>query len=495
MRDLAPIVIVIAFFEFAVLRQVPDGLFGIVIGVIVVVIGLTFFIYGLELALFPIGDALAIALAKKGSAFWLLVFAFLLGFGTTIAEPALTAIANEAGQIAADAGAIEDTDEARENYVLGLRITVALSVGTALILGVLRIIFGWSLPLMIISGYVIVVGMTAIAPADIIGVAYDSGGVTTSTVTVPLVTALGVGLASSLRDRNPMTDGFGLCIANTDDFRHGLRRDNPVDLIVSSIMTIVGTGADVLPIVLFIFLFQTLVIRQPLPNFKRLLAGLGFVILGLGLFLIGLEQALFPLGREMAAQLTSPDALVGGAAQDWTSYAWVYVFALSIGFATTIAEPALLAVSMKAHDVSGGAISVWGLRVAVALGVAVGVALGTYRIITGTPLQYFIMVAYVVVVIQTILAPKLIIALAYDSGGVTTSTVTVPLITALGLGLAETIPGRSPLLDGFGLVAFASVFPIIAVLTYAQLSEWMERRAGERRKKEEREDSDLVEEN
>ena len=210
MRDLAPIVIVIAFFEFAVLRQVPDGLFGIVIGVIVVVVGLTFFIYGLELALFPIGDALAVALAKKGSAFWLLIFAFLLGFGTTIAEPALTAIANEAGQIAADAGAIENTDEARENYVLGLRLTVALSVGTALILGVLRIIFGWSLPLMIISGYVLVVGMTAIAPADIIGVAYDSGGVTTSTVTVPLVTALGVGLASSLRDRNPMTDGFGL---------------------------------------------------------------------------------------------------------------------------------------------------------------------------------------------------------------------------------------------------------------------------------------------
>ena len=210
MRDLAPIVIVIAFFEFVVLRQVPDGLFAILIGVVLVVIGLTFFIYGLELALFPIGDALAVALAKKGSVFWLLIFAFLLGFGTTIAEPALTAIASEAGEIAADAGAIENTEEARDSYVLGLRITVALSVGTALILGVLRIIFGWSLPLMIISGYVLVVAMTAIAPADIVGVAYDSGGVTTSTVTVPLVTALGVGLASSLRDRNPMTDGFGL---------------------------------------------------------------------------------------------------------------------------------------------------------------------------------------------------------------------------------------------------------------------------------------------
>ena len=210
MRDLAPIVFVIAFFEFAVLQQVPDGLFGILVGVVLVVIGLTFFIYGLELALFPIGDALAVALAKKGSVFLLLTFAFLLGFGTTIAEPALTAIANEASEIAAGAGAIANTEESLANYVLGLRITVALSVGTALVLGVLRIILGWSLPLMIISGYVLVVIMTGVAPADIVGVAYDSGGVTTSTVTVPLVTALGVGLASSLRDRNPMTDGFGL---------------------------------------------------------------------------------------------------------------------------------------------------------------------------------------------------------------------------------------------------------------------------------------------
>ena len=210
MRDLAPIVIVIAFFEFVVLQQVPDGLFGILAGVLIVVIGLTLFIYGLELALFPIGDALAVALATKGSLFWLLTFAFALGFGTTIAEPALTAIATEASEIAAQDGAIPNTEDAMRKYMLGLRVTVALSVGTALVLGVLRILLGWSLPLMIISGYILVVGLTAIAPADIVGVAYDSGGVTTSTVTVPLVTALGVGLASSLRGRNPMTDGFGL---------------------------------------------------------------------------------------------------------------------------------------------------------------------------------------------------------------------------------------------------------------------------------------------
>jgi hypothetical protein len=209
-RDLAPIILVIAFFQFMVLRQPPDGALSLILGAIVVVVGLTFFIYGLELALFPIGDALAVALARKGSLFWLLTFAFLLGFGTTIAEPALTAIAKEASLVAAADGAIPDTDDARFDYVIGLRLTVALSVGTALVLGVLRIILGWSLPMMIISGYALVVAMTAVAPTDIVGIAYDSGGVTTSTVTVPLVTALGVGLASSLRDRNPMTDGFGL---------------------------------------------------------------------------------------------------------------------------------------------------------------------------------------------------------------------------------------------------------------------------------------------
>jgi hypothetical protein len=209
-RDLAPIVIVIAVFQFLVLRQPLTGVLELGIGVLFVVIGLTLFVYGLELALFPIGESLAVALAQKGSAFWLIVFAFLLGFGTTIAEPALTAVAGEASRVASGAGVIDNTDAARASYTLGLRITVALSVGIALILGVLRIIFGWPLPVMIISGYGLVVIMTAIAPPDIVGIAYDSGGITTSTVTVPLVAALGVGLASSIRDRNPMTDGFGL---------------------------------------------------------------------------------------------------------------------------------------------------------------------------------------------------------------------------------------------------------------------------------------------
>ena len=210
LRDLAPIVLVIAVFQAFVIQQPVSGFLSIVVGGLLVVAGLTFFIFGLRIALFPIGEDLAHSLARKGSAFWLFTFAFVLGFGTTIAEPALLAVAEEAAEVAVDAGVIANTDEALSNYALGLRLVVALSVGVALVLGVLRIIKNWSLPIMIIGGYILVVIVTTIAPAEIVGIAYDSGGVTTSTVTVPLVTALGVGLASSLKGRNPMTDGFGL---------------------------------------------------------------------------------------------------------------------------------------------------------------------------------------------------------------------------------------------------------------------------------------------
>lgn len=210
LRDLLPIVLVIGVFQIFVIRAPVDGLASLVVGALMVVLGLAFFIFGLRTALFPIGEGLAYALAKKGSVFWLITFAFVLGFGTTVAEPALIAVADEAAAVAADAGVIGRDEEAMASYAFGLRMTVALSVGIALILGVVRILTNWSLPLMIIGGYVIVLLVTTIAPPNIVGIAYDSGGVTTSTVTVPLVTALGVGLASSLKGRNPMTDGFGL---------------------------------------------------------------------------------------------------------------------------------------------------------------------------------------------------------------------------------------------------------------------------------------------
>ena len=210
LRDLTPIVLVIFFFQAIVLQRPLAELIVLTEGAILVVVGLTLFVYGLELALFPIGETLAHALARKGSAAWLVIFAFFLGFGTTIAEPALIAVASEAASAASVAGAIADSENARASYTLGLRLTVACSVGVALVIGIARIIAGWSLPRMIIAGYIIVVLITFMAPAEIVGIAYDSGGVTTSTVTVPLVTALGVGLASSLGGRNPMTDGFGL---------------------------------------------------------------------------------------------------------------------------------------------------------------------------------------------------------------------------------------------------------------------------------------------
>ena len=247
------------------------------------------------------------------------------------------------------------------------------------------------------------------------------------------------------------------------------------------------TLRDVTPIVVLIVGFQLLILRQPIPHLKRLIIGGIYVVLGLALFLIGLEKALFPLGKMMADQLSDPVFLYGSvgavpAKADWTAYGWIYLFAAMIGFATTIAEPSLIAVAYKANEVSRGTISQWGLRITVAVGVAFGIALGTFRIVTGTPLYMYIMAGYIIVIIQTVFASKTIIPLAYDSGGVTTSTVTVPLVAALGLGLASTVPGRNPAMDGFGLIAFASLFPIITVLGYAQFGQWLAGRKIKKRK-------------
>ncbi|MBT8422241.1 MAG: DUF1538 domain-containing protein [Gammaproteobacteria bacterium] len=241
---------------------------------------------------------------------------------------------------------------------------------------------------------------------------------------------------------------------------------------------LLSTIRDVLPIATILVFFQFAVLRRPLPQPRKLITGFVCVLFGLVLFLMGLEQALFPVGRLMAQQFTDP-AFVGGTVADavaWHRYGWVYAFAFAVGFSTTVAEPALIAVALKASELSNGAISSWGLRFAVAIGVAVGISLGVFRIVTGIPIQYFIISGYIVVVVQTLFAPKLIVPLAYDSGGVTTSTVTVPLVAALGLGMAENVPGRSALIDGFGLIAFASLFPIISVMAYAQLAEWRVKR-------------------
>ncbi|MBK6301109.1 MAG: DUF1538 domain-containing protein [Dermatophilaceae bacterium] len=242
--------------------------------------------------------------------------------------------------------------------------------------------------------------------------------------------------------------------------------------------TLLDTLVAVLPIALLIVFFQRVVIRRPIPDLSRILVGFVLLVVGMVLFLAGLGEALFPLGRVMASQLTSPDfiGVPADAAPHWRSYWAVYVFGALIGFATTVAEPALIAVSMKAALVSGGTVSSWGLRIVVAIGVAIGIALGCFRIVTGTSLPAYIIVGYVLVSFQAMRAPRSILALAFDTGGVTTSTVTVPLVAALGLGLASTIPGRSPLADGFGLIAFASLFPMMTVMGYAQIGQWRARR-------------------
>ena len=255
-----------------------------------------------------------------------------------------------------------------------------------------------------------------------------------------------------------------------------------MDLFYHSINVLLGTFKDVLPIIGVIIFFQLVVIRTRIDNPGRLVYGFLLVFIGLAIFMIGLEEGLFPLGEAMSRQLTDFHFLAKGDASlleeiEKTGtvypslYFWTYIFGFSIGFSTTIAEPALIAVALKAEEVTTGAISSWRLRLAVALGVAIGISLGCHRIVTGTPLHWYIIAGYIIVICQTYFAPKMIIPLAYDSGGVTTSTVTVPLVAALGIGLASNVPGRSVIVDAFGLIAFASLFPIITVLGYAIIAE------------------------
>jgi len=244
-----------------------------------------------------------------------------------------------------------------------------------------------------------------------------------------------------------------------------------IDFIIGLFETFISTVQDVAPIVLLIAFFQILVLKKNIPNIRKVMIGVIFVIIGLSFFLIGLERALFPIGETMAIQLSSLEFVSDGNAENlnWKSYYWIYIFAAAIGFSTTIAEPSLKAVAIKANEVSGGTISEWSLRVVVALGAGIALFLGTFRIVMGTPLYIYIIIAYIVVLIQTVFAPKNLVGLAYDSGGVTSSTITVPIVAALGLGLSSVVPVRSPALDGFGLIALVCMFPIITVLGYAQI--------------------------
>jgi Protein of unknown function (DUF1538) len=244
------------------------------------------------------------------------------------------------------------------------------------------------------------------------------------------------------------------------------------------------TVRDVIPIAIVLAVFQFAVLRRRPPNARRVVIGSVLSVGGLGLFIVGLETALFPIGRTMAEQLTDPVFLAGPGAVatgiEWWRYYWVFLFGASIGFAATLAEPALIAVGLEAEDVSGGTVRAWPLRVTIAIGVGLSVALSMWRIVVGAPLYVFLVVGYLLVAAQTALAPRSIVPLAYDSGGVTTSTVTVPVVTALGLGLASTVPGRTELEHGFGVIALAVMFPMISVMGYAQISRFRVRRSRSR---------------
>ena len=251
------------------------------------------------------------------------------------------------------------------------------------------------------------------------------------------------------------------------------------DLVLRLLGALGSTIRDVIPIVLIIAFFKLVALRRRVADPMRILAGLAAVVAGLAIFIVGLDVGLFPLGKAMARQLSDPAFLAQGrpaAELDWTSYRIIYLFAFCLGFAATIAEPALMSVAIKAGEVTGGSIDPLGLRIAVAIGAGLGVMLGVVRICAGIPLPFFMTAAYLLVVIQTLLTPRAIIPLAYDAGPASISTVTVPMVAALGLGLAEQLPGRSLLADGFGLIASAALFPMLTVMGYAQLAEWRARR-------------------
>jgi nitrogen regulatory protein PII len=475
-RDLLPIVLVIMFFQLAIIQSIPPHWLSTTIGLGIVGVGLAVFLLGLEVGIFPVGEGLASEFAHKGSTFWILIFGFMVGFGTTIAEPALIVIADKAASISA--GRIDATV---------LRTVVAFSVGFAIVLGVWRIIKGHPIHYYIIAGYILVVSATAFAPREIVGLAYDLGGVTTSTVTVPLVAALGIGLASTIKGRNPVLDGFGLIAfasltpmifvqfygiavyqfiaPNTTIIPPIINEIEAVNMhfdLLTIFRGLLGVITDVLPILGVILFFQYIILKKPIDNLKNVIIGFGLVILGLDAFIVGLEMGLFSVGETMALELTKYD-----------NNLIIYSFGFFIGFSTTMAEPALTAIARKAKEISDEKINDFALRLFVALGVAIGIALGAYRIVVGGEIVYYIISGYLFVIVLTFLAPKYIIPIAYDSGGVTTSTITVPLVAALGLGLATNIPGRDPLIDGFGLIAFASLFPMITVMLYGIITEKM----------------------
>lgn len=468
LKSLLPIVAVVVVFQLAVFREMPHEPLRLAVGLLVVGAGIALFLQGLDLSVFPVGKNLANQFARRGALGLLLPFGFAIGFAAVVAEPALIAVAQQAEVVSG--GRVDS---------LTLRLVIAVSVGLVLVLGILRILRGWPVHRLLIAGYALVLAATYVAPPEVIGLAFDSGGVTTNIVTVPLIAAIGIGLANSIRGRSVLLDGFGLvalCVmvpmigvqlygvwvyAFTEAGGAAMApaaADRPVHWAVELVLGLAEMVREVLPIVVVVLFFQYVALRNRLPRPLRVVVGFTMVVGGLYAFVVGLGLGLFPLGAMMAEQLTARGAP-----------GLVLLFALLIGFATTMAEPALVAIVQQAEAAAPGRLSATGLRLVVAAGVAIGIALGACRILVGGPFHYVIMAAWATALALALVAPPYIVALAFDLGGVTTSEVTVPLVTALGIGLASATEGRDVLIDGFGLIAFASVVPVIAVLAYAMI--------------------------
>ena len=490
-RDLIPIVAVILFFQLVILQTVPTNWADTALWMIIVWIWLAVFLMWLEYWIFPIGKSLTKQFAKKKSHFWMLIFWFLIWFSTTIAEPALFVIAEQASVISwwqIDAEI--------------LRYIVAVSVGCAISLWIYRIIKWYPIHYFIITGYLLVVAVTYFTPHQIVGLAYDLWWITTSTVTVPLVAAIWIGLSASIRWRNPAIDWFwliafasltpmlfvqiyGIYIYNFSDVSWIIPLIDPSSELIQQAVKeelftfswnlegLFSTFKDVLPIILTIFFFQYFIIRKiiPITKLRPILIWFWMVILWLYAFIMGLEMWLFSLWEDMAKQLVEYSQSF-----EVEKHEIIYLFAFLIGFSTTMAEPTLIAIASKAWEISKWKIQPLILRIFVASWVGLWITLWAYRIIYWDFIHNYIIAWYAIVIVLTFYAPKYIIPIAYDSGWVTTSTITVPLVAALWIGLASNIEWRSPLLDWFGLIAFASLFPIISVMWYWILSDYMQKR-------------------
>jgi len=469
-RNLLPVLGVVALFQWLVIGVWPEGAGAVLAGLFLVALGIALFLRGLELSVFPIGRNIADAFVAKGMLSWLLIFGFCLGAATVIAEPALIALAQKA----------EIVSEGRIG-AWTLRLLVAASVGTAIVLGILRSILKHSVLWYVLGGYLLLIPVTYLTPPEITGLAFDAGAVSVNMVTVPLVVALGMGLMASLKGRSVLSEGFGLAALAVmaprlsvqfygivvyasdptvlDGYESGVRlgavqvESGPLSALLTDVLSMM---ANLAPVVLVVLVFQFLVIRQPMLHPRRLIGGTLLLLFGLFAFSEGLTSGLFPIGEHLASGL----AYAGGGA-----YLLVFVFLL--GFAVTLVEPALMAVIRHAAHLDPVRIHPPVVRGLVALGVGLGLVIGALRFTYGWSLDHVFAGSLVLLAVLAVLAPRDLVAFCFDLGGIATSDVTVPVIAALGVGLAMATGGGDVMTEGFGLVALASLYVIITVLLYA----------------------------